>query len=259
MGEKRVVVRDIHIALTVLCIILVAALVGTIVNHTRIINDKNGLISSKDSQIQGLTVQLDSLNRTLSDKDSQIQELTDELNSLSGRLNATDELLDFAEGGSAIRHGHTLTLRFGYDIRTDLPGGEGTDPRTFCAVYSPYDNSTLNIELKVYWIHDFNVSITLQDGNALELVTLYDYRNATAIWNVNATRSQRWATPLSRGWYTISLIGPIHLPPQCGVCVYPPPPRPPPPVINVDCSLGVTITYQGNLSPFVLSDLSIGY
>jgi hypothetical protein len=219
MNQKRVTGRRVAIVLAALCIILLAGLGAAVVNYTKM-----------NSQIETLSDQLDSLNAT---------------------LNATNELVAYAEGGAVISQGHTITLKYGYDIRSD-DFTSGPDRRTFCAVYSPYDNSTLIMDLKVYWVlADFNISMSVQDGNALEMVNMYDYANASTIWTFNTNWTDRWTLPISRGWYTVSLIGPIHLPSGCGICPANPP-RSQLPFIGVDCSLEVTISYEERLSPFVL-------
>lgn len=232
MNGKKVIDRRVTIALSISCVILIASLGAAIVNYTLMIKLRDDTISSKDSQIQTLANQSKSLNAT---------------------LNATNELLAYAEGGNVIKSGHTLTLKFGYDIRSD-DFTSGPDPRTFCALYSPYDNSTLNLELRVYWIDsDYNLSLSVQNGSVFEMVSMWEgrYVNASTIWSVNANWTGGYTMSVSRGWYTISLIGPIHLPRQCGVCPAPIP-RSQMPIVRVYCALVVTLSCEERLSPFVL-------
>lgn len=232
MSGKKVIDRRVLIALGILCVILIASLGTAIVNYTLMIKQKDDTISSKDSQIQTLANQSQSLNET---------------------LDATDELVAYAEGGYVIRSGHTLTLKFGYNIRSDedCMCTDGPDPRTFCALYSPYNNSSLNLELKVDWIgRDYNLSLSAQNGNVFEQISMWEYVNASTIWSVNANWTGGWTMPVSRGWYTLSLIGPIHLR-GCGVCYVPDSP-PPMPIVKVYCTLAVTLSYEEKLSPFVL-------
>ena len=233
MNGKKVIDRKVAIALGVLYIILIASLGATLINYTLLIKQKDDTISSMDSQMQTLANQSKSLNAT---------------------LDAANELVAYAEGGYVIRSGHTLTLKFGYNIRSDEDctcGTDGPDPRTFCALYSPYNNSSLNLELKVDWIgRDYNLSLSVQNGNVFEPISMWEYVNASTIWSVNANWTDKWTMPISRGWYTVSLIGPIHLR-GCGVCLVPISP-PPMPIVKVYCTLAVTLSYEEKLSPFVL-------
>jgi len=136
-----------------------------------------------------------------------------------------------------------------------------------CVIYSPYDNSTLCLGLSIvaYQIRVINghvsiVTMTLpsesylplsvQEGNAYDPTT---NETATVIWSVNATKSGISYVPLpSKGWYTISLAGPIRkLLDASGK------------VIgyeymlgtfgDVDYSLSLQIIYEGNYIPFIVT------
>jgi hypothetical protein len=65
MSEKKVVNRNIVIALGIICIILIVGLVGAIANYTLIINGKDNTISTKDSQISNLQNQNNDLQTWL--------------------------------------------------------------------------------------------------------------------------------------------------------------------------------------------------
>lgn len=72
--------RMIAIVFVVVIILLSIALVGTIVNDSSIINEKNGIIENKDSQ-------LDALNETIDDLTSNLQNLTDLTSGLTHQIN----------------------------------------------------------------------------------------------------------------------------------------------------------------------------
>jgi len=57
MSEKKVVSRNVAIALGIIIIIVLVGLVGAMVNYTSIINNKDTTIQTKESQIQTLTNQ----------------------------------------------------------------------------------------------------------------------------------------------------------------------------------------------------------
>jgi hypothetical protein len=63
--EKKIVgrtVANVAIALGIICIILVVALVGAVMNYTSMVNGKDGIIASLDSQILDKDDTLSSLN-----------------------------------------------------------------------------------------------------------------------------------------------------------------------------------------------------
>jgi len=65
MSEKKVVSRNLAIALGIIIIIVLVGLVGAIANYTSIINGKDNTITTKDSQIQTLTNQKNQLQTWL--------------------------------------------------------------------------------------------------------------------------------------------------------------------------------------------------
>jgi len=65
VSEKKVVSRNIAIALGIVAIILLVGLVGAIANYTSIMNGKDNTITTKDSQIQTLTSQKNQLQTWL--------------------------------------------------------------------------------------------------------------------------------------------------------------------------------------------------
>jgi len=62
MSEKKVVGRNVAIALGIICIILAVGLVGAITNYASIITEKDNTISSLNSQITNLQNQVNDLN-----------------------------------------------------------------------------------------------------------------------------------------------------------------------------------------------------
>jgi len=66
MNEKKVVSRRLFIALEIVCIILIACLVGATSSYSWQINNKNNTISSLNSQIASLNTQISDQNNTIS-------------------------------------------------------------------------------------------------------------------------------------------------------------------------------------------------
>jgi len=62
--EKKIVGRNVAIALGIICIIMAVGLVGAISNYTSIISGKDNTIASKDSQIASLNSQVSDLTNT---------------------------------------------------------------------------------------------------------------------------------------------------------------------------------------------------
>jgi chromosome segregation ATPase len=65
MSERKVVGRNVVIAVGIIAIILLVSLVGAIANYTSIINNKDSTIQTKESQIQTLTNQKSQLQTWL--------------------------------------------------------------------------------------------------------------------------------------------------------------------------------------------------
>jgi predicted PurR-regulated permease PerM len=79
VSEKKVIGRNVAIALGIICIILAVGLVGAIAVYTPMINDKNNTIdslnsevTSRDSTIASLNSQIITKNNTISSLNSQI-------------------------------------------------------------------------------------------------------------------------------------------------------------------------------------------
>ena len=125
MREKKVVGRNVAIALGVITIILAVGLVGAIANYASILNNKDSTIQSKDSQIQTLTSQknqlqtwldgnnslliqtqawlegnlslVNSLNSQITSKNSQISSLNSQINSLNAQITNLQNQIDALE------------------------------------------------------------------------------------------------------------------------------------------------------------------
>jgi uncharacterized coiled-coil protein SlyX len=92
MSEKKMVRRSVAIAIGIICIILVACLVGAFAGYMLIANDKNNTISSLHSEVTALQNQILSDNSTINSLNPQIAELENQLasdNSTVASDNAT--------------------------------------------------------------------------------------------------------------------------------------------------------------------------
>jgi TolA-binding protein len=84
VNEKKVVSRNVVIALGIVAVILLAGLAGAIANYTSIISGKDNVIATKDSQIQTLTNQKNQLQTWLDGNRTQLQ---NQINQLQKWLN----------------------------------------------------------------------------------------------------------------------------------------------------------------------------
>jgi hypothetical protein len=79
MSEKKVVARNVAIALGIALIVSLVGLVGAIANYTSIINGKDNTIASLNSQIQTLTTQKNQLQTWLDGNKTQLQQQIEQL------------------------------------------------------------------------------------------------------------------------------------------------------------------------------------
>jgi len=169
------------------------------------------------------------------------------LNRLSAEYEKVKELVELVEKGASLQSEYTLTCKVDkyefheidfnksglVEIRLLLP--------QYCVVYNPYDNSTLYLVLSISTIlSESYVPINVQVGNVFDLGT---NETAPVIWSANATASSIYSVPLtSKGWYTISLFGPITIDPFIFWM----------PVEDIDCWMSLRIIYEGKPSPFIV-------
>jgi len=123
-----------------------------------------------------------------------------------------------------------------------------------CVIYSPYDNSTLYLILSIATVMEKSyLALSIQEGNA------YDSRtNETApvIHSLNAYESSIFYMPLpSKGWYTISLTGPIgkYLDASGRVVGYTGAFRVLGTSQDIDCSLSIRIIHERNYISFIVT------
>jgi hypothetical protein len=93
MSEKKVVNRNVAIALGIMCILLANGLVGTIAVYTPMIDNKSNTIAIRDLQIAELNSQIADKNNTILSLISQISSLQTQNNHLNDSLNQANALL----------------------------------------------------------------------------------------------------------------------------------------------------------------------
>lgn len=77
MSEKKVIGRNVAIALGLTCIVLAVGLVGAVASYTSIISGKDNTIASLNSQITSKDFEISSLNSQKASLENQIDSLND--------------------------------------------------------------------------------------------------------------------------------------------------------------------------------------
>jgi DNA-binding transcriptional ArsR family regulator len=160
------------------------------------------------------------------------------LNRVSAEYEKLKELVELVEKGASLQSEYTMRYKF-YNIDSAF-SFEGFP--WYCAVYSPYDNSTLCLDLSISTIlTESQFPISVQKGNVFDLGA---NETAPVIWSANATMSSIYSVPLaSKGWYTISLVGPVTNTDTFMI----------PFLEDVDCWMSIRIIHEGNYSPFIVT------
>jgi len=135
------------------------------------------------------------------------------------KLQVNDELYDLAMESASIHLVKGFTLFQRYSKNSDPP----RDIRVVMLFYAPDDDMTLNVATIFTRPEIFYFPLTLQRGNAFEGENAYIVHSQVAFgrnhslwqspihWAMNVTSShQTFDIELStRGWYTLSLTGPV--------------------------------------------------
>ncbi|MGQ9642140.1 MAG: hypothetical protein ACUVUF_08530 [Candidatus Bathycorpusculaceae bacterium] len=101
MSEKKVVGRNVAIALGIICIVLAVGLVGAMINYTSIISGKDNIIASlnsqitdKDNTIASLNSRIANLQTQITDKDNTIASLNSRIANLQTQVNELNSIID---------------------------------------------------------------------------------------------------------------------------------------------------------------------
>jgi outer membrane murein-binding lipoprotein Lpp len=98
MSEKKMVRRSVAIGVGIVSIILVAGLVGVLAYYMPIVNDKDNIIASRDSQIASLNSNVTSLQNQVNNLNSSVKSLRDQMNNLTDILNLQKSSIWFTSG-----------------------------------------------------------------------------------------------------------------------------------------------------------------
>jgi len=160
-------------------------------------------------------------------------------NRLSSEYGELKELVELTETeGASLRSEHILSLKLNNaDLRMEIHGSP------YCLIYSPYDNSTLHLVLTTSTLSESYITISVQDVSIFDLST----REAgPVIWSVRATSSSTYSVPLaSKGWYTISLVGPIIKMNNTIVVRMEV-------TEDIDCRMSLRLIYEGEQASFIV-------
>ncbi len=170
------------------------------------------------------------------------------LNRISAEYESLRELVDMVEDGASLTHEYTLRHKLdGFELNMGIPVHMFWS-LPVCLIYNLNDNSTLYLALSISVLpSESEVSINLQEGNAFDLGT---NETALVIWSANTTTNSIYSVPLaSKGWYTLSLFGPVEKRLDAtGKATGYSFSRPP----SVDCWLDIRMVYEGMYSSFLV-------
>jgi len=123
------------------------------------------------------------------------------LNQLTAEYAPLKDLDEQMKKGGLIQSQYTLTCD---ETGNGVSVG---DEIQYCVIYTPYDNSTLNLALTINSISSpFYVPISVQEGDVFDA----ENDNTRAILSLNASLNGEYEVQLaSKGYYTISLVGPL--------------------------------------------------
>jgi len=163
------------------------------------------------------------------------------LNRVSAEYEKLKELVELVEKGASLQSEYTMRYRID---KIDSSAFKFEGFPWYCAVYGPYDNSTLYLDLSISTIlTESQFPISVQEGNVFDLGT---NETAPVIWSVNATMNSIYSAPLaSKGWYTISLFGPVTKTDPFTFMYRIP-------VEDIDCWMSLRIVYEGKYIPFIV-------
>ena len=95
--QKKVVNRNVAVAIGIICIILAVGLVGAIANYTLIVNGKDSTIASKDLEIADKNSEITEKDNTISSLNSQIASKDSQISSLQNQVNDLNDIVNLAK------------------------------------------------------------------------------------------------------------------------------------------------------------------
>ena len=138
------------------------------------------------------------------------------------RLAGISDLLNITIENPVTRYSPGLIIVSGYNLeyRYDKNNEYVWCEDSATAIYSPLDNLILEIYLFFTAPEGVHLPLTIQKGNAFfnesgvfrykSVQTNITYWRSPVIWSVNASENRAYRAVLpSKGWYTLSLIGPM--------------------------------------------------
>jgi len=178
--------------------------------------------------------------------------LTAEYEQLSLEYDKLYELLELVQQGASLQLDYTLKYKVAKAYAMEESEVSSSEvgsgivayliTASYCVIYSPYDDSTLRLIFSIMRpLSESFVPVNVQKGNALDLPI---NETAPIIWSVNATRCSVYSVPLaSKGWYTISLFGPVTQNDQFLINAS---------VEDIDCWMLIRAIHDDKFSPFIV-------
>lgn len=171
-----------------------------------------------------ISIQYTGLSSRYRDLSDRHETLSDELEAATLEREAFKELEDLVIQNPYTRFSYGLDIVSGYGLEYEeiwYNSGHTHSREGFSAVfYAHLDNLTLRMHPFIYFPMDnFSIPLTLQRGNAffnesgvfVEKGYVETTWQSPVIWSVNTTGRGVYDAQLpSKGWYTLSMVGPIR-------------------------------------------------
>ena len=168
------------------------------------------------------------LYNSIQSQGSALTQMTAELEALKNRLSELaplGELANVTKPPTAIVSEYTMMFNYNRDSVLD-------DRDSIIVFYAPVEGSTARLELFVDSLSKYELDLTLQEGNAWRNETwaklgtvnqVYNLNLSTTkgssivwqssiVWSLKVTDTGVYETPpMSKGWHTLSMFGPITI------------------------------------------------
>jgi chaperonin cofactor prefoldin len=183
---KKVVSRNIAVALGIICILLAVVSVGTVVSHYPLINtiqSKDSQISSLNSQIEVKDSQISSLNSQISSKDSTITNLNSKITTKNSEYSALQSEHSTLQDSHDSLQTNYNSLQSSY---SSLQSNYNSLQSGYDSYISSYDNLRSKINNRTFGT-DGMYFITPQDSTVKNLVI-----QITGGWSNSSDWNEAW-------------------------------------------------------------------
>jgi len=117
---RRIISRNVAIALGLVCIILAVSLTGTFAYYAPMISDKNNTISSLNNQMASSKIQISNQNNTISSLYAQISKLNSNITSLQKQITSDNASVNSLTSNATMLQGELNSILNGSKSLLDI-------------------------------------------------------------------------------------------------------------------------------------------